>query len=83
VDIFLLSARNGAPWRSSSHSGRTAGAIPCVSRSAYIRCAECHDERTGMRDVRDTTAQILDENSIADVLKRVELAVRGTLGLIS
>jgi Rrf2 family protein len=56
--------------------------IPCVSRSGYIRCAECRDERTCgirmvMKDVRDATARILDATSLADVLKRVEVAVQG------
>src|SRR5438105_10011544 len=35
--------------------------LPCVSRSAYMRCDECHDERTCgirliMKDVREATA---------------------------
>jgi Rrf2 family protein len=56
--------------------------IPCVSKSAYVRCAECWDERTCgirmvMKDVRDATARILDQTSLADILKRVELAVEG------
>ena len=56
--------------------------IPCVSKSAYVRCAECRDERTCgirmvMKDVRDATARILDHTSLADILKRVELAVEG------
>ena len=56
--------------------------LPCVSKTAYVRCAECRDERTCgirmiMKDVRDATARILDQTSLADVLKRVELAVEG------
>ena len=56
--------------------------IPCVSKSAYIRCAECRDERTCgirmvMKDVRDATARILDQTSLADMLKRIEFAVQG------
>jgi Rrf2 family protein len=56
--------------------------IPCVSKTAYVRCAECRDERTCgirmvMKDVRDATARILDQTSLADILKRVELAVEG------
>lgn len=56
--------------------------LPCVSKTAYVRCAECRDERTCgirmvMKDVRDATARILDATSLADVLKRVELAVQG------
>jgi DNA-binding IscR family transcriptional regulator len=30
-----------------------------------------------MQDVRDATARILDQTSLADILKRVELAVEG------
>jgi len=50
--------------------------LPCVSKTAYVRCAECRDERTCgirmiMKDVRDATARILDQTSLADVLKRV------------
>ena len=56
--------------------------FPCVSKTAYVRCAECRDERTCgirmvMKDVRDATARILDQTSLADILKRVELAVEG------
>jgi Rrf2 family protein len=56
--------------------------IPCVSRTAYARCEECRDERTCgvrlvMKEVRDATARILDSTTLADVLKRVELAVAG------
>jgi Rrf2 family protein len=52
--------------------------LPCVSLSAYERCDECHEERTCglrlvMKDVRDATAKILDNTSLADVLDRVEL----------
>jgi hypothetical protein len=80
MNIFLLSARNGAPWRSSSHSGKDrwrpsrvlAGRLTFDASSATTNALVCN-----------ATAQILDESDIADVLKRVELAVRGTLGLIS
>ena len=56
--------------------------LPCVSKTAYVRCADCRDERTCgirmvMKDVRDATARILDQTSLADVLKRVEVAVEG------
>jgi len=60
--------------------------LPCVSRTSYMRCHECRDERTcGIRivlkDVRDATARILDSTTLADVLKRVESAVNGKEGL--
>jgi Rrf2 family protein len=56
--------------------------LPCVSRTAYMRCRECRDERTCgirmvMKEVRDATAQILDSTTLADMLKRVEAAVGG------
>lgn len=55
--------------------------IPCVSKTAYKRCAECRDERTCgirivMKDVRDLTARIFDSTSLADILKRIEVAVQ-------
>jgi Rrf2 family protein len=56
--------------------------LPCVSRTSYMRCAECRDERTCgirivMKDVRDATAKILDSTTLNDVLKRVEAVVQG------
>jgi len=56
--------------------------LPCVSRTAYMRCSECRDERTCgirmvMKEVRDATAKILDSTTLADMLKRVEIVVSG------
>ncbi len=56
--------------------------LPCVSKTAYVRCRECRDERTCgirmvMKQVRDATAQILDSTTLEDMLKQVELAVMG------
>jgi Rrf2 family protein len=56
--------------------------IPCVSRTAYMRCHECRDERTCgirivMKDVRDAIAKILDSTTLDDMLKRVEAVVTG------
>lgn len=50
--------------------------LPCVSQTAYMKCAECHDEKTCgirlvMKEVRDATAEILDGTSLADMLKNV------------
>ena len=44
--------------------------VPCVSRTAYKRCKDCHDEATceirkAMMIVRDDTARILDGTSLA------------------
>ncbi|HEV3114387.1 MAG TPA: Rrf2 family transcriptional regulator [Candidatus Binataceae bacterium] len=60
--------------------------LPCVSRTSYMRCRECRDERSCgirivMKDVRDATARILDSTTLADVLKRVEAVVQGKEGL--
>lgn len=46
--------------------------VPCVSQTAYTRCAECVDEptcgvRLVMREVRDATATILDNRTLADI----------------
>ena len=43
--------------------------IPCVSQTAYMKCEECLDEETcgirlAMKEVRDATAQILDNTSL-------------------
>ena len=58
----------------------------CVSQSGYRRCEECIDERTCgvrlvMKEVRDATAKILDTTSLADILKRVEVAGRNKQAL--
>jgi Rrf2 family protein len=57
-------------------------AVPCVSQTAYMKCAECVDEATcgvrlAMKEVRDATARILDGTTLADVNKRVANARRG------
>jgi|SRR5215475_2333141 len=54
--------------------------LPCVSKIAYMRCAECHDEQTCavrmvMKEVREATTRILDSTTLADLLKRIEVAV--------
>ena len=56
--------------------------LPCVSKSSYMRCEECRDERLCgirivMKDVREATAKILDSTSLADGLRRVELVGEG------
>ncbi|MEO5674936.1 MAG: Rrf2 family transcriptional regulator [Chitinophagales bacterium] len=48
-------------------------AVPCVSKTAYVRCIECKDERTCeirrvMKHVRDATAKILDTTSLTDAM---------------
>ena len=44
--------------------------IPCVSQTAYMKCEECVDEQTcgirlAMKEVRDATAGILDNTTLA------------------
>jgi Rrf2 family protein len=51
-------------------------AVPCVSQMAYMPCAECVDEescgvRMAMKEVRDATARILDNTTLADVNRKV------------
>jgi len=46
--------------------------VPCVSQTAYAPCVECIDEptcgvRLAMQQVRDATAAILDNMTLADV----------------
>jgi Rrf2 family protein len=53
--------------------------LPCVSKTAYMRCRECIDENTCgirmvMQEVRDATAKILDSTTVADMLRRIESA---------
>jgi Rrf2 family protein len=49
--------------------------LPCVSQTAYRRCDECPDEttcgiRSVMKEVRDSTAKILDGTTLADIVER-------------
>jgi Rrf2 family protein len=50
--------------------------VPCVSQTAYMRCEECIDEQTcgvrlAMKEVRDATAHILDNTTLAGLNARV------------
>ncbi len=54
----------------------TLAPLPCVSESAFVKCRECKDEETCgvrhiMKEVRDAVAAILDQTTIADLLKLV------------
>jgi Rrf2 family protein len=49
--------------------------VPCVSQTAYTRCVECLDEETCgvrlvLREVRDATAKILDNRTLAEINRR-------------
>jgi Rrf2 family protein len=51
--------------------------VPCASQRAYRPCDECQDEatcgiRSVMQDVREATARILEQESLADLLRREE-----------
>ncbi len=51
--------------------------LPCASETAFRRCEECVDENTCgtrlvMRKVRNATAEILDQTTLADVCHMVE-----------
>jgi Rrf2 family protein len=51
-------------------------AVPCVSKTAYMKCTECVDEQTcgvrlAMKEVRDATARILDHTTLADVNRQL------------
>ena len=53
--------------------------LPCVSQMAYRRCDECKDEETCeirwvMKEVRDSTARILDGVTLSDAIGRLKPA---------
>jgi Rrf2 family protein len=67
-------------------TGGPLALLPCVSKTAYRRCEECHDERTCgirlvMKEVRDATARILDATTLADLVKRGQFAALGRAAL--
>ena len=56
---------------------------PCVSQTAYRRCDECPDEqacgvRLAMKEVRDATARILDNTTLAGLNAQVARACTPT-----
>lgn len=58
--------------------------LPCVSQTQYRRCVDCNDERTCelqrlFREVRDATAAILDEYTLADARRNANPR-KGSLG---
>jgi Rrf2 family protein len=53
----------------------TIALLPCVSQTAYRRCDECVDEatcgiRSVMKEVRDSTAEILDGTTLEELIQR-------------
>lgn len=60
--------------------------LPCVSQTAYEACRDCLDERTCairwvMKQVRDATAKILGDTSLADLLRQEQVMGRGGAAL--
>jgi Rrf2 family protein len=61
--------------------------VPCLSRTAYQRCPECKSERAcGVRlvlkDLHDATANILENTTLADLVRRThEAAADGSANL--
>jgi len=56
--------------------------LPCASETAFRPCDECGDvescgTRIIMRQVRDATADVLDRTTLADLLRRVDVARAG------
>lgn len=54
---------------------------PCVSQTAYMKCEECLDEETcgirlAMKEVRDATAEILDNTSLQALNAQVKKVSR-------
>ncbi len=57
--------------------------IPCVSKTAYARCAECKNEKTCeirkiMMQVRDSTAAILDHTTLSEAPKALFIVTKKT-----
>lgn len=53
--------------------------VPCLSRTAYGRCAECKSEHTcGVRlvlkDLHDATSKVLENTTLADLARRTREA---------
>lgn len=53
--------------------------LPCLSKTAYQRCAECTDEgtcavRTLLADVHAATLRIMDNTTLADLLAKLDAA---------
>lgn len=56
--------------------------VPCLSRTAYQRCAECTNEavcgvRLVLREAHDASVHVLENTTLADMVKRVQAARGG------
>jgi len=52
-------------------------AVPCVSQTAYAQCDDCPNEkdcaiRWVMKDVRDSTASILDKTTLDQLVHKTK-----------
>lgn len=55
--------------------------VPCLSRTAYQRCAECKDEascgvRLVLKEAHAASVQVLEGTTLADMVQRVANAAR-------
>jgi Rrf2 family protein len=55
--------------------------VPCLSRTAYERCADCPDERTcgvrlAMREAYEAAVRALDKTTFGDMVRSMEKAER-------
>ncbi len=61
--------------------------VPCLSRTAYQRCAECRNEATCgvrlvFREAHEASVHVLENTTLADMIGRVELASRAGLPIL-
>jgi Rrf2 family protein len=61
--------------------------VPCLSRTAYQRCAECRDEATCgvrliLREAHSASVQVLENTTLADMVERVANAGRGVVPVL-
>ncbi len=57
--------------------------VPCVSQTAYARCKDCTEEhlcsiRWIMKEVRDSSARILDQTTLDQLLQKATSLSQGT-----
>src|SRR5688572_31181718 len=56
--------------------------VPCLSKTAYERCAECKSEsacgvRLLLKDLHDATSAVLENTTLADLVRRTHEASEG------
>ncbi len=60
--------------------------VPCVSQTAYARCDDCTEERLCsirwvMKEVRDSSAKILDQTTLNQLVSKADDLNNGAPGL--